>query len=639
MKKILIIHPEGNINNNPNLTGIVEILCENNYIVHIYSPKIERIYQDLNYNNATLFLLEGNISVTEGFLLLAIRPFASFERITTYIKNKIDNYDLVIGVDRGIIEASLIAQVKKIPYGLISYEIFFEEEAGKEFKQPEIEACRDIDFAICQDKVRVKHLSIENRIPLEKIITIPMGGRFAKKGEKNSYLYESLEIDKEKKIALFIGSITRWSMVDFIIESAQTWPDDWVLVIHPRYGMNQGVFFYYEKYKELNNIYFSLESVSDLNRMYKIIHSADIGIALYKPQKNIKKNITLDGNNIRYIGMASGKIATYFQHGLPIIINEIGEMSDYVRKYDLGVVIDDSKRIKLYFTDSDIVKWRKNCFEFFEREIDLNYTVDPLLKTIQYLLEKKSVTTIKRPPDEIRRYILISYANFYAQKGEYKKVIEKLKEASTIRKVPDGIKFQIILTLANCYSNQGKYTEAEEKFNEALLLKVPGQTKFHAILGLANCYSNQGKYTEALLLKVPGQTKFHAILGLANCYSNQGKYTEAEEKFNETLFFEEVPYSEKVFAHYNLGSMHERGKDYAKAKNEFETVLVLGKDINTPKQKKLLGNTHFHLGCIYRVLNKLKEAKSEFENCLKLNPDHKKAKEIANTLNGGERNG
>ncbi|MBU1616039.1 tetratricopeptide repeat protein, partial [bacterium] len=156
---------------------------------------------------------------------------------------------------------------------------------------------------------------------------------------------------------------------------------------------------------------------------------------------------------------------------------------------------------------------------------------------------------------------------------------------------------------------QGKYTEAEEKYNEALLLEVPGQTKFHAILGIANCYSNQGKYTEA------------------------------EEKFNETLFFEEVPDSEKVFAHYNLGSMYERGKDYAKAKNEFETVLVLGKDINTPKQKKLLGNTHFHLGCIYRVLNKLKQAKSEFENCLKLNPDHKKAKEIATTLNEGERNG
>ena len=39
MKKIMVIHPEGNLNNNPNLAGIVEILCENGYVVDIYSLK------------------------------------------------------------------------------------------------------------------------------------------------------------------------------------------------------------------------------------------------------------------------------------------------------------------------------------------------------------------------------------------------------------------------------------------------------------------------------------------------------------------------------------------------------------------------------------------------------------------------
>jgi hypothetical protein len=43
--KILIVHPEGNINNNPNLTGIVEILCENGYKVDIYSLRRSNIYQ------------------------------------------------------------------------------------------------------------------------------------------------------------------------------------------------------------------------------------------------------------------------------------------------------------------------------------------------------------------------------------------------------------------------------------------------------------------------------------------------------------------------------------------------------------------------------------------------------------------
>ena len=37
--------------------------------------------------------------------------------------------------------------------------------------------------------------------------------------------------------------------------------------------------------------------------------------------------------------MASGKISTYLQHGLPIVVNAIGEMSGHVRQYELGAVI------------------------------------------------------------------------------------------------------------------------------------------------------------------------------------------------------------------------------------------------------------------------------------------------------------
>lgn len=45
MKKIMIIHPEGNLNNNPNHTGIVEILCEQGYLVDIYSPRVPSMPQ------------------------------------------------------------------------------------------------------------------------------------------------------------------------------------------------------------------------------------------------------------------------------------------------------------------------------------------------------------------------------------------------------------------------------------------------------------------------------------------------------------------------------------------------------------------------------------------------------------------
>jgi len=389
MKKVLIIHPEGNINNNPNLTGIVEILCENGCKVDICSLRRSNIYQYSWCAGASLFLLDRPENLVEnGIFILKDPKLNSQEKITSYINENFKSYDLVIGVDRGIIEAAIIAQNRQIPYGLISYEIFFEEETSREFKQEEIEACKCLDFIVCQDELRAKYLSIENKIALDKIINIPVAGRGIKKGEKNSYLYDSLGIDKDKKIALLMGSVAQWSMADYILESAKLWSEDWVLVVHSRYGLDQHVRPYYEKYKSSDNIYFSLEPVADPNQLDCVIHSADVGIAFYKPTYQSKYT----GNNIKYLGMSSGKIATYLQHGLPIIINEIGQMSDYVRKYGLGLVVDDNGNFNTSLTDCRSLKFRLNCLEFFEKRLDLNHTIVPLLKIIQRLSDKQKVT-------------------------------------------------------------------------------------------------------------------------------------------------------------------------------------------------------------------------------------------------------
>lgn len=69
--------------------------------------------------------------------------------------------------------------------------------------------------------------------------------------------------------------------------------------------------------------------------------------------------------------------------------------------------------------------------------------------------------------------------------------------------------------------------------------------------------------------------KFHIVLSLANYYSNQGKYREAEEKFNGALSIDEVPNSSKAIAHYNLGSMYERRKDYEKQKMNLKLCYLL----------------------------------------------------------------
>ncbi|MBU1626086.1 glycosyltransferase [bacterium] len=115
------------------------------------------------------------------------------------------------------------------------------------------------------------------------------------------------------------------------------------------------------------------------------------------------------------------------------------------------------------------------------------------------------------------------------------------------------------------------------------------------------------------------------------CLLQLGKFKEAEEKVKEVLSKCDSD-SSKIFAHYNLGSMYERRGDYEKARDRFETVLVLGKDIKS-LDGKVLGNAHYHLGCICQSLGESEKAEREFEKCLRLIPDHKKAKENWECLN------
>ncbi len=383
-KKILIVHPEGNLHNNPNLSGIVEILCENGCSADVFSLKHETIAQKALCYGSQMFLFDGTRDSTAGVCLLASKVFFSPQELALHVRSVYKDYDLVVGVDRGIIEASIIASALEVPCGLISYEIFFADEAGVQFKQTEIHACQNISFAICQDEIRSAQLSKENRIPLEKIINIPVAGRAVKRGERCWYFHDKFGIDHRKKIALLAGSIDKWTMAEELIESVSRWDPEWVLVLHNRYGLDGGVHTIYERYKNKPNIYFSFDPVKLVQDMHILLHSCDLGIALYRATKQG----IFTGNNLTYLGMASGKIATYLQHGLPLLINEIGEMSRYVESYGLGISLKSGDGINPGALCEAPFAYKERCYGFFENKLDLNKTIHPFLDKMNSLLRK-----------------------------------------------------------------------------------------------------------------------------------------------------------------------------------------------------------------------------------------------------------
>jgi len=381
MKRILIIHPTGNINYNSQLTGIVEILCENGFEIDICSPK-KSFCQNSPCERAS-FILRNNFTdnvkakmINRNYPRFIINSFVKLDY--QFLSRSKKKYDLIIGLNRrGIIEAQIVAKLLNVPYGLISYEIYFESETEKGFKRLEREACRNIRFAICQDNVRSKLLSSENSIPLEKIINIPLAGRYHERGKRTRYLHDKFHIPYDKKIALFAGSFADWAMIDELLASSPLWPDDWVLVLHNRYCLANEIINRFSYIKRAH-VYISNELIPSPKDMRKLLYAIDLGIAFYKPTFNSRSS----GNNLKYIGLSSGKISSYLQHGVPVLINEIGEMSDLVKEHGLGFVINDMKSIPNLLVGFDLDSYTERCFSFFDEYLASNRRVAPLLQKI-----------------------------------------------------------------------------------------------------------------------------------------------------------------------------------------------------------------------------------------------------------------
>lgn len=388
--RIAIFHPEGNVLNNPNLFGMVEILCEQGYSVDIISGANPQIPQQAPCKNSRFVAVDQSLFPNRDRLLIADQVVGEADIYKDLVHSSFSRYDLVIGVDRGIIEAAVVADVFDVPLGLISYEIYFADELGLDFKLPEIEACKKISFAICQDKVRSAALCNENKIALTKIIEIPVAGRGFFENPRSWAVHEELGLDPNLKIMLAMGSVTSaWTGLSEIILGMGELVGEWVLVLHHRFdsesmkGLNENL-----RKNGLPNVLVSPFPTLAFSDMGRLVNSVDIGIGSYKPIPGDP----FANKNLQFIGMASGKISTYLQHGLPVVSNELGEISDCIRAGDLGLVADQISQIPEVLkgvSREELQKKSRNCREFFEKRLDLNLTIQPMLRRIGELKGQK----------------------------------------------------------------------------------------------------------------------------------------------------------------------------------------------------------------------------------------------------------
>jgi glycosyltransferase involved in cell wall biosynthesis len=382
--RILVVFPEGNVTNNPHMFGLLSLLSRDRHQVEVVIPNRDDVPSgELMPGIVIVKLPVGMPTQADSSLILRN---ASPEQIVPRIQNFLSErggFELVIGVDRGIIEAFLLARLSGVPHALISYEITFLEESSPEFKSPEIEACRGVAFAICQDNARGAELCRENQIPLDKLVLSPVAGLGLRDAPRNQVLKDALGIGEHCKVILYMGELgAEWSGVQRLLDGAAGLPEGWVIVLHHRYGNAHARKLLPVLLEQKNRrVFFSPYPSLPPEALPLLLGGVDLGAALYFPTF---QDLSC-GKNLSIIGLASGKFSTYLQHGVPVLVNRTGEMSDLVDEFGAGVVVDDFLRLGEVVAsfESKTAASGAAARRLFEERFDVAKTLRPLLDVLR----------------------------------------------------------------------------------------------------------------------------------------------------------------------------------------------------------------------------------------------------------------
>jgi len=299
-----------------------------------------------------------------------------------------NTYDLIIGVDRqGLIEASVLNKIMRIPYVFISFEIMFESETSSRYKSLERTASKDVAIWIVQDEQRAEQLQNENSLQISNRLLLPLAsaGFGMVKADR---LRDRLGIPPDRKVAISIGSVAVWSMTTRIVKCVAAWPEEWVLVVHERYGRTRELLSReLASFADLldRKIFISDDATESVDDMGGILAGVAVGLAFYEP--DYKEAYT--GKNLKYLGLASGKISTYLRYGVPVIINDVGLYADETRQFRFGCVVVRPEEIKDFFNEIGNMEYQQNARDYFASKLDFNIYRDDIWSRFRSIIERK----------------------------------------------------------------------------------------------------------------------------------------------------------------------------------------------------------------------------------------------------------
>ncbi len=321
---VVFVHPEGNFWNNPQLSAIIEILLERGHPVGVIAKKAHMLQDSFSEamrvvlveKKALRFARRSRFSRWSWLLFRDIRRARKMAR----------SAKRVVAVDAdGASLAAFVLSTDALE-GFISYELFYEDEVGEFAKRREIEVSRHFEWFIAADPVRADELSRENQIPRAKIACAPVAGRV----QDVSTVLRLREKSRSEttRYVVHVGSTDMWTRLEEVIQSVDSWPAGWKLLVHGRYGIDRRG---EALLARSDRIEVSARPVKRNADLASILARATVGLALYRETHG-----PYAGRNIRHVGLSSGKATTYLRFGCMVFTSDNGCLGEILKAERLG---------------------------------------------------------------------------------------------------------------------------------------------------------------------------------------------------------------------------------------------------------------------------------------------------------------
>lgn len=347
------------------------------------SPARCQLIQEMKANNIEVYLvLNGKLNVSARKIRGDIKHYLNAENMSNKeIRNKIINYnpDMVIAFtyeDTEVIYA-LPMELKNTRFYYYNLEINtrgYNLESYKKYtwkyfinlvkypstKSREVFYTKKCELLVIQDEER-KRISHKYHISHRKTIMIP-----------NSYVLEkNIELNVGRSGIVYSGGARKKYLIDYLHNfksitkvsvvfagNFDEWSKEQIVRLH----------------KTNPNIVME-NQILEMDEYTEYLQKYAVGLICYSKS---------DDDNINHIGLSSGKFFKHLSIGQPVIVMGCPKISREVRRYNLGIVVQDASQIdEAYQKIMDNYSYYcENVVRTYQNKYDFHKIIKPFLETL-----------------------------------------------------------------------------------------------------------------------------------------------------------------------------------------------------------------------------------------------------------------